>query len=238
MKILQSPMKGLIIKKYPAGGMTQIFGINGRFYKVHGMKGHNGLDFYMPPGTPILAAHDGYVYDVKHNPNGYGKYVRLRSNKASKYFMTVYGHMNSISVEKGQEMKVGDKLGIIGNTGFVISTDAASIKTVQYWGNAPANKGLHLHFGVRFYDNGVLNYNNGFFGYEDPLKYLVNNNEIMWKTIKEKNGNRVYAEDDQGNLYWITSTRMYEAGVGQIFEKFVEGDVIPEKVIGTFNKEY
>ena len=212
---LQSPLKGLIIKKYPKGGMTQIFGVNGRFYKVHGMKGHNGLDFYMPLGTPVLSAHDGYVYDVKHNPRGYGKYVRVRSNKTAKYYMTVYGHLNEITVEKGQEIKVGDQLGLIGNTGFVISKDAVTLKTVQYWGNAPANKGVHLHFGIRYYDNGVLNYNNGFKGYENPLPLLTNN----IKMILAKQHGHICLIDEAGKFGWSIPEPKHQIAVTKHFKK-------------------
>lgn len=65
------------------------------------------------------------------------------------------------------------------------------------------------------------------------------NTKKMWKTIKLKNDNRVYAVDQDGNLYWITSDRMYTAGLQEIFDKYTEVESInPMKIIGTFNKEY
>lgn len=55
---------------------------------------------------------------------------------------TVYCHLDEIAVEPGQVVKQGDLLGYEGNTGFVVSGGT------QYWGDAPAGKGVHLHFGL------------------------------------------------------------------------------------------
>lgn len=77
-----------------------------------------------------------------------------------------------------------------------------------------------------------------------PLKYVLTyltnplTQKPMLKTYQQKGDNRVYAEID-GNYYWITSDRMYAAGLGKIFDPFVIVPTIdPTKVIGTFNKEY
>ena len=45
-------------------------------------------------------------------------------------------------MKPGQRVKQGDFIGYGGYTGFVVSG------TTEYWGNAPAGKGTHLHFGV------------------------------------------------------------------------------------------
>lgn len=70
-------------------------------------------------------------------------------------------------------------------------------------------------------------------------KYVLTKKTIM-KTVQPVGDNRVYAEDSDGNLYWITSDRMLAMGIKNgIFLAPITTTVIDsKKVIGTFNKEY
>ena len=130
---------------------TQLFGENPQIYNRFGLAGHNGLDYRVkfidtPLGRrEVFAVMDGKVLEVKNEGFiGYGRYVRIehRGNE-----QTIYAHLHSIKVNKGQQVKEGDVIAISNNTGF--------------------STGAHLHFGWRpeGYD-----YNNGYKGYEDPLK--------------------------------------------------------------------
>lgn len=60
------------------------------------------------------------------------------------------------------------------------------------------------------------------------------------KTVQPVGDNRVYAEDSDGNLYWITSDRMLAMGIkNNIFLSPITVTTIDSvKVVGTFNKEY
>ncbi len=143
------------------------------------------------------------MYNIKDDPKGFGKHVRVWSDWVNgECIETVYGHMSEIKVTLGQRVKTGDILGIIGNTGFVITTDAANINTVQYWGNAPAHKGVHLHFGVRvnkkINDTTTITENstNGFFGYFDPMPYFIDNST----NIKDM---PILTKDSVGNQYIV-----------------------------------
>jgi murein DD-endopeptidase MepM/ murein hydrolase activator NlpD len=89
---------------------------------------HNGLDIGVPMGTPIGAAMEGSVSETGYSPI-MGKYVILRHSGGWK---TLYAHMSSISVQEGQYLPRGGRLGFSGNTGY--------------------STGPHVHFTV--YKNG------------------------------------------------------------------------------------
>ena len=90
-----------------------------------GRRKHEGLDIFAPRGAPVVAVEDGLVSRVGTNRLG-GKTVSFFSDNYSYY----YAHLDSQLVNRGQRIKAGDTLGLVGNTGNAIST-------------AP-----HLHFGI------------------------------------------------------------------------------------------
>ncbi len=181
---LGNPLESAIIKKYPDGNVRQWFGENPELYQqAIGMKHHNGIDIALPQPCNVLAATSGRCYDIKDSPNGYGKHVRIISeaDEDGIYYETTYGHLDAIFIHReGQVVSVCEKLGAEGNTGFVISGGT------PFWGNAPGNKGVHLHFGLRLLTDKptgwqslilgktyyVLNYENGTNGQIDPRPYL------------------------------------------------------------------
>lgn len=74
---------------------------------------HNGVDFAMPTGTPLVAAGDGEVVIARFSPTA-GNYVAIRHGKQ---YSTRYLHMHKITVRPGQIVKRGDLIGYSGNTG-------------------------------------------------------------------------------------------------------------------------
>lgn len=77
---------------------------------------HNGIDFAAPTGTPLYAAGDGKVIGVGNlGKYAYGRWVAIDHGNG---IVTLYGHMNSISVSKGKQVKQGDKIGSVGSTGY------------------------------------------------------------------------------------------------------------------------
>ena len=75
---------------------------------------HEGLDIANAPGTPIFATADGVVTyaDVKA---GYGQIVILDHGYGLE---TWYGHTKKVLVAKGQKIKRGDRIALLGNTGM------------------------------------------------------------------------------------------------------------------------
>lgn len=103
-------------------GNTLIWPIVGRITSVFGERSaptagassvHEGIDISGNWGTPIGAAADGNVYYTGES-EGYGKYVILLH---SNNFKTLYAHCSELKVKVGQNVKQGDTVALVGNTG-------------------------------------------------------------------------------------------------------------------------
>ena len=75
---------------------------------------HWGIDISAPSGTPIYSTGDGKINFVGRN-GGYGKTCIVDHGYGYK---TLYGHMKTISVKKGQKVKRGEIIGYVGSTGL------------------------------------------------------------------------------------------------------------------------
>jgi murein DD-endopeptidase MepM/ murein hydrolase activator NlpD len=82
-------------------------------YKVKKM--HAGIDFAAEIGTPIYATADGKVAVVDVKFSGYGKMVEVDHGFG---YRTRYAHMHEFAVRTGQNLKRGDLIGYVGNTGM------------------------------------------------------------------------------------------------------------------------
>lgn len=95
--------------------LTSQFG--SRVDPITGKRGayHNGIDIGAPGGTNVLAAGDGVVI-VAQWYGGFGNAVIIDHGNG---LWTLYGHMrtNSLTVEKGDTVKAGQKVGRVGSTG-------------------------------------------------------------------------------------------------------------------------
>ena len=78
------------------------------------MQYHDGLDISASRGTPVYATADGVVRNCYYNGGGYGKMITIDHGYG---FTTVYAHLNKYIVKKGQQIKRGQKIGEVGNTG-------------------------------------------------------------------------------------------------------------------------
>jgi len=74
---------------------------------------HNGADFGVAIGTPVLAAGDGVVTRIENHPYA-GKYIVIQHG--GKY-RTRYLHLNRFKVRKGQRVSRGQVIAESGNTG-------------------------------------------------------------------------------------------------------------------------
>jgi murein DD-endopeptidase MepM/ murein hydrolase activator NlpD len=82
-------------------------------YKVKKM--HKGIDFAAEIGTPIYATADGTVEVVDVKFSGYGKMVEINHGFG---YRSRYAHMHDFAVRRGQNIKRGDLIGYVGNTGL------------------------------------------------------------------------------------------------------------------------
>lgn len=137
---------------YPFEGtylLTQEFGVNAFWYARYRLKGHNGLDFALPLGTPVRACAPGVVVatgnEFTDSPT-YGHYVRIRHDNGDE---SLYAHLYRIDVQPQWRVFAGQQLGLSGNSGHCA--------------------GPHLHFAYRRYP---FNEKNGFGGYTNPLPLI------------------------------------------------------------------
>lgn len=81
-----------------------------------GREYHNGLDLVALGDKTVYAVSDGKIDATPYEQNGFGYYVRQILPDGRRVY---YGHLapGSIVVKPGQEIKKGDKLGIMGSSG-------------------------------------------------------------------------------------------------------------------------
>ncbi len=81
-------------------------------YKTRKM--HWGMDFTAPVGTPVYATGNGKVVRVQKLKKGYGYNVKVDHGYN---YRTLYAHLSTINVKKGQTVSRGDVLGEVGSSG-------------------------------------------------------------------------------------------------------------------------
>jgi len=104
------------------------------------MKFHAGMDFSAKTGTPIYATGDGKISKVQRSRRGYGNHVVINHGYGYK---TLYAHMSKYIVKRGQNVKRGDVIGYVGNTGtsvaphlhYEVHKDGKKMNPVNYYYN-------------------------------------------------------------------------------------------------------
>ncbi len=76
--------------------------------------GHRGVDIAAPVGTPLYAADDGVVSFSGWNSGGYGYMIILDHGNG---LYTRYAHSSRLLVKKGDSVKRGDVIALMGSTG-------------------------------------------------------------------------------------------------------------------------
>ncbi len=100
---------------------------------------HAGLDLAAREGTPVMAAGNGHVifagrFPLRRNARWwrFGNAVVIRHGDN---YLTIYAHLDEISVKRGHDVKRGQTIGTVGNSG---------------WSTSP-----HLHYEVRALRDGT-----------------------------------------------------------------------------------
>lgn len=109
------------------------FPINSRFgmRRLGGERGarmHNGVDIAAPTGTAVYASAEGEILRIGRQPDGYGNFIEIRHPNG---MTTLYAHLSRIDVASGDRVLAGERIGLVGSTGY--------------------STGPHLHFEVRRY---------------------------------------------------------------------------------------
>lgn len=110
---------------------------------------HSGVDLAASKGTPVQATAQGVVNFAGY-AQGYGNMVTIVHDRTG--YKSRYAHLDTINVEKGDQVAAGALVGTVGSTGNVRSN-----------GSDPS----HLHFELYKGENRV-----------DPLKYLFSSDRV------------------------------------------------------------
>jgi tape measure domain-containing protein len=82
---------------------------------------HDGNDFSARVGTPFHAMHGGTVIRVGNPPSGWGDVgynIVTRDSTGKEIIYQEFGHAKDVRVHKGQHVKTGDVLGVLGRSGL------------------------------------------------------------------------------------------------------------------------
>jgi murein DD-endopeptidase MepM/ murein hydrolase activator NlpD len=101
------PVNGRITSGF--GHRTPVRTLNGNMSSEN----HAGIDIAAPRGTPVKAPQVGVVEAVGFSPT-LGKYVVINHGAGTT---TRFGHMDDVSVQKGESVSAGQKIGNVGSTG-------------------------------------------------------------------------------------------------------------------------
>ncbi|MFV1986752.1 MAG: M23 family metallopeptidase [Gemmatimonadota bacterium] len=137
LRIVKAAVLAFPVFGRDTGDIQSLFGAD----REAGRRQHHGVDIFAPRGTPVLAASDGVVSRVGDQRLG-GRVVWVRDERrgTSQY----YAHLDRQLVERGQRVRAGDTLGLVGNTGNARTTPP------------------HLHFGLYVRRRGPI----------DPFRFL------------------------------------------------------------------
>jgi murein DD-endopeptidase MepM/ murein hydrolase activator NlpD len=140
-----------------------------------GARHHEGIDIFAKLRTPVIAAADGYVTRVNENKLG-GKVIFMRPS--GKDYVLYYAHLDSQLAREGQIVKVGDTLGLMGNTGNARTTPT------------------HLHFGI---------YTNG--GPINPLPFVETKPQTPYNITAPLNAINSYAHTTRATAIYAGTSR-------------------------------
>lgn len=103
------------IRPLSHGTVTQNFGDMN--YETGDTHGHSGIDLAAPQGTPVHATASGKVLAAGYAQDGGGNSIVLLHAVGGKNYISRYAHLSGIDVSPGQNVKQGQTIGEVGQTG-------------------------------------------------------------------------------------------------------------------------
>ncbi|MBN1181039.1 MAG: peptidoglycan DD-metalloendopeptidase family protein [Bacteroidales bacterium] len=133
------PVEGDNVKLTQKYGRTDTT-INNK--EIH--KFHYGVDLSAPLGTSVVATADGIVRKMEGTieSNGYGIYIIIDHTYG---YSTLYAHLLKYNVEEGQQVKCGDIIGQVGQSGkatgphlhYEVKKDGERVNPEDYFPKIP-----------------------------------------------------------------------------------------------------
>lgn len=126
------PIKGISVNQTGASLGQKIH----PFFKT--MEMHNGIDLLASLGTEVIAVANGVVTDISRSDRGRGNQIVIEHWGGYK---TVYSHLGDVMVRKSQQVKQGNVIARVGNSGlsfaphlhFEVHLDGKPVEPVNYF---------------------------------------------------------------------------------------------------------
>ncbi len=116
-----TPKRGTVALAWPLDSVfvTQLFGKTSASARLYLSGSHSGVDFRASIGTPVRAMASGTVIgtgdtDLACRGASFGKWIYIAFDNG---LGATYGHLSSVSAQKGQKVSAGDLIGYSGQTG-------------------------------------------------------------------------------------------------------------------------
>ena len=122
------------VSAYSHSTITSPFG-NQRLFNGQVTSFHNGIDFRAQTGTQLHAAADGKIL-IAENLFYSGNHISIDHGAG---VVTTYSHLSKIMVKVGDQVKLGDVIGLVGGTGrvtgphlhWVVKLDTINVNPLQ-----------------------------------------------------------------------------------------------------------
>lgn len=182
-------------------------------YPMWGFR-HKGIDWAAPKGTSIYAVDTGQVIKVGHYA-GWGKMVKIKHDTDG--MVSLYAHMETLRVIKGEIIKKGQVIGTVDSTG--VST------------------GHHLHFSLLKNGSYVdpLEYLN-----EDSDDILIelgmNYEELLKRLIEDgfiKKDRRFNFDPSDGSVWICDNNKKYKYGDAKDDDSILASKFCKEQISDT-----
>jgi murein DD-endopeptidase MepM/ murein hydrolase activator NlpD len=106
----------------PRGSGKFLWPVNGKVVSAYGVKEggqHNdGINIAAPLGTPVRAADNGVVAYAGNELRGFGNLLLIRHADG---WVSAYAHCDALLVKRGDQVKRGQVIARVGQTGAVSS---------------------------------------------------------------------------------------------------------------------
>jgi len=121
------PLMRKIVFEAPVKGrpITSRFGVRKLAIEAKA-RAHKGVDIAAPTGTGVFTTAEGRVVRAGYQAGGYGNFIEVKHPNG---LSSVYAHLSRIDVHTGKKVAAGERIGLVGSTGY--------------------STGPHLHFEVR-----------------------------------------------------------------------------------------
>jgi len=103
--------------RFPVAGPFSWGGPDSRFGAARKGHTHQGQDLSAAEGTPVVAPYRGTIKTVQYQASGAGHYVVLGGAGEDRDYVFMHLKTGSILVSRGQQVRTGQLIGQVGNTG-------------------------------------------------------------------------------------------------------------------------